>query len=272
MNSRNLDELEKKFIDGIKYGLELQEKGIKIVNACEIGKEYIDSLRKKKDYLEKPEVQAWLAGANATIPYHTPEIPKQIIGYTMAVSTSSSSASVVYHNLFPEINVSKFSEASHINYNSDMVELDGYLKNFDKESNLVTMRKGAWDSFHSAAGNKLQIAAHSMREILSNIVSKWASNENVMKAKWWIKPKGMNKPDLRQRLRYLIFGSAQKDDAALEMVNETVKICFNAYDKLQKVAHGSKKLKEEVREAMRITEYTLLTIFRARELKYSKEQ
>lgn len=83
-----LDELEGKFSEGKQYGLDIQKEDIKIVNACDIGKEYIDFIRKEKTTSNKPEINAWIVDANPTIPTHPPQNLQQIGNYAMAVSTS----------------------------------------------------------------------------------------------------------------------------------------------------------------------------------------
>jgi hypothetical protein len=61
-------------------------------------------------------------------------------------------------------------------------ELNERLAELDID--LLNRRKGAWDAFHSVSADRLPQAAHSLRDVLRSLISKWASNDQVKKAIW----------------------------------------------------------------------------------------
>lgn len=277
-----LNELKKKFEDGEIFGLDIQKKGIRIVNACKTGKEFIDHVQGGHG-LPKPDIDAWIAGANATIPMHPPQRLKSVTNYLAAVNTSATTGTVFLaakKSLTPKkIVLGKNKQPKFLNFNKDyeanMIQLDKYLKSFSTKhslsKDLVVLRRGAWDIYNSAIGTNVLSASHNMRIILEKIINKWASNKEVMTAKWWKKPKDKKPPNLRQRLRYLLFGPDKIEDESLDMVNKTVENACFIDEKLKKTAHGSKRFQEEIKNSMRIMEYTLLTIFQLRKLKHKRK-
>lgn len=279
-DEKNLNELEKKYIEAGSYGMNLQKQGNKIVRASEEGKEIVFYLKKQKHLIGTFDVSGWISAANATLPAHPPENLGDMWRYSASLSASNTSGTVVLHKVYDSGSVfnssgldkKPYMEFINNSYAAKIDELDNYLKKFKEEFqykvDLSAMRKGAWDTFYSSPDTSVISAAHLMRDILTKIIAELAPNEKVKLAKWWAKPEGKDNPDERQRLRYLIFGSELEDDSDfLKMIYATIEECYRAHDKLKAVAKGSRELKEEVKAAMRITELTILTILEARESK-----
>lgn len=267
-----LNGLKRKFDDAEKYGLNLQKEGIKIVSYAENGKEVINFIENNKGLINKPYIKDWINGSGDIIPTHPPDNLGEIDRYSMRLGVSSATASAYFFSQGSDLlSLSKKPTIDFLqNYDEEMAELDSYLRSFTdiyKDiGDLSAMRKSAWDVFNSVIETNLAMASHSMREILSKVIAKLADNKKVMGADWWEPSGDKETPTLRQRLRYLLFGS-KEENKSLEMVSNAVEKSFDADDKLKKVAHGSRELREEIKKAMRTTEYALLVIFRARSLK-----
>jgi hypothetical protein len=267
--------LKNKFDEAQKYGLNLQKEGINIVKHAEKGKEIINFIENNNSLINEPYIQGWVVGSGDLIPAHPPDNLGEISKYSMVLGTSSATATAYFYS--PGTNLLNFDKKPTIDflkdYDVEMDELDGYLKSFSDEfkdiGDLVAMRKGAWEVFNSAIETNVAMASHSMREILSKVIAKLSDNKKVMESEWWKPSEDKKTPTLRQRLRYLLFGP-KKEGKNLEIVSNAVEKSFEADDKLKKVAHGSKGLREEVKKAMRTTEYALLAIFRARKIAEKK--
>jgi len=264
---KDLKELEQKFVEAGSCGERMQKIGQRLVSASERGKEVIEIIKQDDSILTTPQVSSWLASANATVPSMPIQAMTQMDSYYYAVSTSSVSAIAI-------TSVKTFRlKKEHELTEDELMELDELLKDFSTQfsgiGDLAAMRKGAWETFYSATEIILMSVSHAMREIMRKIISQIATNDEVKKAEWWEKPLDTDREvTTQQRLRYLIFGST--DDKSSEMVSMAVKTSFDAYDRLQKVAHGSVGCREEVKECMQITEYALLTMLRHRKLKSSQ--
>jgi hypothetical protein len=276
---KSMNELEKKYEKAEVFGHDLQKKGLKLVNVASRGRDCLERIKQLKDLLNDSNVRTWIVGANATIPSEPPKgyTASDIDTYTMAVGVSGYSANAVFTNLiqgpkdaykFPFIIPEDL-------YVVGMGELDECLaeltNEFLKMSDLVAMRKSAWDTFYSTAIDRhLLGAAHLMRTILTKIISELSPNEKVRESEWWVAPKEGEKEvfTVRQRLGYLIFGSKKEGNNDLEdMAEEIVNKCFVNHDLLLQAAHGSEKETGEIKVAMRITELTILTILLLRKIK-----
>lgn len=275
MGKKNkLTKLKKKFEEAKEYGVSIQKEGVKIVNYAEKGKEVVNFIENNSGVIDEPYIQGWIIGSGDLIPTHPPNNLGEIRRYSMILGTSSATVSAYVFSQGSDL--LSFDTKPTIDflqhYDEEMAELDGYLKRFSDTyqdiGDLVAMRKSAWDVFNSGIEANAAMASHSMREILSKIIAKLSDNKKVMESEWWKPTKDKETPTLRQRLRYLLFGS-KEENKGLEMVSKAVEKSFDADDKLKKVAHGSSELREEVKKAMRTTEYALLAIFRAKNLKDS---
>ena len=142
-------------------------------------------------------------------------------------------------------------------------ELDYELSQIDNK--LVLHRKGAWDAFNSTSRDKKLQAASSMRQILRALISKWASDEEVKNTKWWKNYKKKNdKIILKERLRFLLFGSNEiGDEYLLNKIKEQIELINKSDRKIQEIAHGSNKSLELVKSTMELIEdivYSILVI------------
>jgi hypothetical protein len=148
----------------------------------------------------------------------------------------------------------------------DQRELSGLLTTIDPT--LESMRKSAWESLSSGAEQRLLQAAHLMREVLRQLISKYASNERVKRCPWWThSPDARDGVTPKQRIRCLVFGDApgtQNDDEAQLIDTE-----IDQYDRecklLMDTAHGSSRAKHvAVEAAMRKVEQLMLFMLRRR--------
>lgn len=259
----DLKKLEQKYIQAGEYGFHLQKEGVKIVRAAEKGLEAVNFIKNEQKDPWDPDTQAWVKAANAFIPMEPPKNIGEINDYQLKLGVTMSTASTfLFETGRPEQN-SNLSEA-------ELQELDLFLEEFSLAfggiGDLASMRRGAWQTFHSPADNALMAASHSMREILNKVISQGASNEAMEKGKADLAPSAKNKITVKERLKFLLFGSAGQAPAK-DMVDLATKKCHEAYNRLKEVAHGSQGEKEEVRRYMRITEQALLTILRSWKLR-----
>jgi len=266
-NNDELKELEQKYLLAGEYGHNLQKEGIKIRRVADKGLETIGWLKSDEKAWQDPSAEAWIIGANATIPAYSPKNLNEISSYGLTIGITTSTASTLF------LSPSYLQNKKDYDLNEDeLAELDGYLAEFSHEfrgiGDLAVLRKGAWESFYSATEVNLMTASHSMREILSKIISKLASNKTIENNK----VNGFKeKATLKDRIEFLISDSSKKVDASKKMIDMATKKCFEAYTRLQEVAHGSSELKQEVEACMKITEHALLSILRFRKLRFKKK-
>lgn len=252
----DLNDLEQKYILAGEYGYQLQKEGVKIVRAAEKGLEVIKFIKNEhKDHLD-PGTQAWLASANASIPAYPPDNIKQVNSYSLVVGVTTSTAGAIF---FDEI----YPKSEYELADEELRELDSFLEEFSRAfgdlGDLASMRRGAWQTFHSPVDNALMTASHSMREILSKIISQLGSDKAL-------KETGANptskKKTGKERLGYLFSRGAAK-----EMAEMATNKCYEAYNRLKEIAHGSSGEREEVKRYMRMTEQALLSILQAWKLR-----
>jgi len=279
-----------------KLGLEYQEKGNKLVKYARMGKEYIEYQLTEGDKYVKafevlPELRITLDGWDKSGQLNNNWLNKAernlVKGidfitngsYYVSSATSTTSAKlesttleligIQYTN--PDINLfDKYDFNISIEVNRDQIEndLDKELEKID--SNLPNRRKGAWETYNSASSDKLSQAANSMRNILSCLISMWASNDDVKSAIWW-KPVEDTKEGVStwQRLRYLLFGPGNiVDKNLLDRIGEEVNKIYKSNEVLNKTAHGSAKYKELVEANMRLIEDTLHSIIYMRKIHF----
>jgi hypothetical protein len=149
-------------------------------------------------------------------------------------------------------------------YDSMIQELERYLvhcrKEFNIELDLVAKRRGAWSAFHSSSPDRLTQATNSMRLIMTALLSQIASNKNLEEAGW----KLSGEENKKLRIRYLLFGNEREiRDDLLDLVTSAVENCQKDYDRLLKIAHGSKANDKEVENLLIKTELIMVGIFRA---------
>ena len=127
-------------------------------------------------------------------------------------------------------------------------DLDILLRRF--RDNLPNRRAGAWDAFHSASADALAQASHTMREILRTIIAEEAANDAIECCSWYIDLK-KTKPDVSDRIRYLLFGESKQEIGANELglAVDAVSEYVDDNDALIKTAHGSLRFSREQTKA-----------------------
>lgn len=265
--NKDLKDLQKKYDEAAVCASHLQAMGNHLAHVTEQGKDLLKRIELSKTFNEI-NVSSWLARANATIPHPPLQTMRPLESYYYAVSTSTSSAYAVL-TVVPSLNLD---EKEFGLAREDEQELDSLLKDFSARfpslPDLVKIRKGAWQTYHSVTEVSLMNASHDMREILRHLISQIATNDEVKQAEWWEKPKDPKVAvTTAQRLRYLIFGDQVLDSE--EMIISAVKASLEAYSRLQSIAHGSETFKMEVKNFMQQVEQTLLSVMRYWKLKAS---
>lgn len=296
----DLGHLVENFEKCIDLGLHYQEKGQELVNLGKIGKgvakhfnENYDSYeRLAKDFPDtKPNLDFignWSSYGNKKLEsniqglYKAQDLVSEYLTDIGSVCLSGSSGYSGYRSDIDEIRIEhdlvNFNETYHVTeppppipFSNIQEELERLLNEIDLALN--ERRKGAWYAFQSGSPDKRGQAAHSMRDILSALISKWASNEDVKKAEWWeCEENTRDGVSLRQRLRFLLFGPYNIDgsDSDLEIIEETVSKYFDEDKFLKKVAHGSKEGTDDLIESIMYSiESALLNIIKMRK-KYWK--
>jgi Predicted pPIWI-associating nuclease len=145
-------------------------------------------------------------------------------------------------------------------------ELDAYLAKFDND--LARRRRGAWDAYHSASVDAVAQASHSMRDILAKIIAKEAANDKIQTCSWYKARKAEDittKPSIRDRIRFLLYGPADKglDQAELAGIERAVSPYVSDDGTLKKLAHGSTSFsREEAKLSMQKTEELLFLVLK----------
>ncbi|MEW6327867.1 MAG: hypothetical protein AB1487_09810 [Thermodesulfobacteriota bacterium] len=74
---------------------------------------------------------------------------------------------------------------------------------------FINIRKGAWQTFRSNSQDKVRQAAHSMRELIRQVLDKLAPEQEV-KNTTWFKNGGSDKITRKHRIKYILLGSKEK--------------------------------------------------------------
>jgi len=304
-NEKEIDELLKKVQDILsqtysefdileKIGYDYQEKGVKLVEYAQIGKKHINyQLSEAPKYAtiasKIPQFTSILGDmaisgevSLSLIIDVNAELKKGFVyldkGIHMASgSTSTASASTYAISSVTDqinINVAEKDKDIYVTYNLEKPDIDEHTylqKELDQEldlidSNLSKRRKGAWQTFYSISADKKAQAAHTMRDILSNLISIWASNDVVKTAEWWVPVKDTKDGvSLRQRLQFLLYGPGKiADTTMLDSVEHEISIIYQSDELLKKVAHGSQKDINLVESTMKLIESIMLKIIKFR--------
>ena len=289
---KKLIELHSQYKDFEEEGYSLQKKGQILVKKGVQGKkscEYLlDTLSIFQENSEsEPTLEIFLSDLDIKTEYELNEnrqigesLARSSIDLNFIVSNISSTAlststdSIIASNSIdllkiynPKIDIE---EPYFLDIKELEDELDNELNEIDKS--LSKRRKGAWDTLYSSSDDKLAQAAHTMRDIFSNIISLFASNEAVKNSDWW--EEALNTKEgvsLRQRIRYLLFGPKENivNDSEIRVIEINVNNCFNDDRFLKEIAHGSKKATQELVESKLLSmESTILQILKTRK-KYS---
>jgi len=195
-----------------------------------------------------------------------------VTGVTSTNSISSSIASAIgiaevtnprLINIYEKFNLQDFTAIRDPEY---LHELSGLLDQEDPA--LEKARRGAWETLESGSAAALSQAAHSMREVLTKLISKYASNDDVKRCPWWARaPDAKDGVSLAQRLRCLIYGASNRDPSSgeVEILDREIKRYDRAYDCLKGVAHlRSGADRRLVETEMRTLERLIFTVLKRR--------
>ena len=115
---------------------------------------------------------------------------------------------------------------------------------------LERKRRGAWQTLKGSSADKHAQAAHSMREVLSQLLDKLAPGERVKKASWYKKPKSGDPVTRAMRVRWAIAGnSANVSNSTLEQIESLAKAVDTTYAKLSAEGHEGKVGKDQISHA-----------------------
>lgn len=291
---RKLDETEQSLKSIEDIGYKLQEQGSHLVKYARHGQVIIRHIRNDlegywqigNDY---PAFQTDLHNLSASIDYSWQESIQlsselsrrvaEIDKLTLDVSsTGTTTASALLTTISgvefiqeqtPETDIYekyRIHKPPSVMHNEIQSELDKYLNEIDPQ--LVQRRQGCWITLRSISSDKMAQAAHTARDILAKLISKWAPNDEVKKAEWW-EPVEDTKDgvSLRQRFRYLIYGPKDtvKDETELNIICTNVDKCFKDDQLLKKIAHGgTKRSIEAVESVIKEIEGIMLQIIKSR--------
>lgn len=284
---KKLQELQDNVQKLERFGCDLQKAGQQIVSEAKDCNEYLDFL--KQEYPKQAKVcQEYKSNVNIKqwVDYEKNKV-ESIISSAMSqiekieeivfdLSTTTTSASATSNFMAITIDIIQYNNPTIDFYkNYDLKkpprkkkiqeELDFYLTKINP--NLPTRRKGAWETFHSPGSDQLSQAAHTMRDIFAKIITEFASNDTVEKAKWW-QPDidAKDRVSLRQRIRFLIYGEEEATNKEeLESMMQKVKECLHADRSLKEVAHGRKGAKDLIESYLFLIEAVMLEILKNRE-------
>lgn len=282
-----LDELE-------AAGYRAQEHGRSLVQLAGRGRAALDFLKDEMPKYEKiaaesPEVAdalsrapSWLRLARSQIDESVGRVRASehgfgealsyaVTGVTSTNTLSSSFASAIgltevtnpkIKNIHERYNLKDF---SIVRGSDDAAELGELLAQVD--SRLDKRRLGAWQTLVSGSADSLPQAAHSMRDVLSALISKYASNDNLKVCRRWAPaPDTKDGVSLAQRLRLLLYGASggpTSDEVAV--VEAEIERFDRAYAYLKQVAHGSGgATKQLVEVQMRTLERLMLILLNRR--------
>jgi hypothetical protein len=115
---------------------------------------------------------------------------------------------------------------------------------------LERKRQGAWQTLKGTSADKHAQAAHSMREVLSQLLDRLAPKERVKKASWYKKPKSGDPVTRAMRVRWAIAeNSANVSSSKLKQVESLVKAIDATYANLSAEGHARKVGKGQVSQA-----------------------
>jgi len=106
---------------------------------------------------------------------------------------------------------------------------------------LEQKRSGAWEALGSGSPDGCAQAAHSMREVLRQLLDKLAPDEQVKKAPWYEKPNSGVTVTRAMRIRYTISGSGVESESSLSFINDLAQAVDSMYSKLSAESHSNRK-------------------------------
>jgi RNA-directed DNA polymerase len=108
-------------------------------------------------------------------------------------------------------------------------EIDQYFEN---------KRLGAWVTFNGTSPDRIAQATHSMREVLSQLLSRLAPDDVVTKAQWYVEPTAGAKVTRKMRVRCILSTKTQPaSKSTVEFIESLADITEQTYGQLSKEAH-----------------------------------
>ena len=262
-NGQKIKEVEDYFNELEKTGYSFQQTGRHYVKIAKEGKQVVRKLIYLFQSAQATESYQWLLD-NLYSQAHSAEITSALKTLSPSLVSSASTVSAQAY-LISSLDDLPSTE----DHDSLMCELDEYLiqcrKEFEIKTDFVQQRRGAWSVFYSDSQDRLTQAAHSMRLIMTVLISTIATNEKIEGAGIQLSSDDKDGENLRKRIIFLLFGSeSTASEKAVDLVTETIKKCDKDYSRLKSIAHGSRAEEEEVRSLLIKIELTLLGILRPR--------
>lgn len=143
--------------------------------------------------------------------------------------------------------------------------IDRELSELPDGRRLVERRRGAWAAFEAGGADSPSQACHSMRELLTALLDRYADNSSVKQAAWWEPATdtahGVSK---RQKIRYFISGDYPADPADLEQLEKQVDQAHKAHDAAIAIAHYKTADRQSARVAFEALEDAIGTLLDVR--------
>jgi hypothetical protein len=135
---------------------------------------------------------------------------------------------------------SKKADSPLVVQESHITLIQDFLRNIDPM--LELKRVGAWEAVDSDRPDGCAQAAHSMREVLRQLLDKLAPTEEVKKAPWYEKPQSGSPVTRAMRIRFSIEKSGLVSESSLSLTNDLAAAVGSMYDKLSEESHSNKKV------------------------------
>jgi hypothetical protein len=117
-------------------------------------------------------------------------------------------------------------------------ELPKLLKEIDP--NLELKRQGSWQTFYGNGNDRRSQSAHSMREVMNQLLDFLAPEDKVIKAGWYKKPKDTAPVTRKMKVRFAIAGDGiDISDSAVNLTDSLAEVVDKTYYKLSAEAHTS---------------------------------
>jgi hypothetical protein len=118
------------------------------------------------------------------------------------------------------------------------------------EPRLYEKFEGMWQTLtDTTKRDRFRQAAHSMREVISELLQVLAPEEQVKQAKWWKPETESKKPTQRQRVKYAIIGLAEQpllSDEDIDLIEALMNDARNRYEDLNEIAHARNQETEDL--------------------------
>ncbi len=128
--------------------------------------------------------------------------------------------------------------------------VQNFLESIDPQ--LELKRLGAWEALESNNSDGPSQAAHSMREVLRQLLDKLAPINEVLRAPWYRRPIADTTVTRAMRVRYALSGKASEtSESTLRLIETLSATVDSAYAKLSAESHSDKLVKRsEVRSCL----------------------